>query len=122
MDIKWYTKKKRIENVTINKNSIILNRESSKHFDDYSHVRLGIIHEDKIVVILPISNNDIEAGKYRNSRISLSFARSYTRISCTDFIRNLNTEFSLSLTNPRKFKSEWDYTENVFKIYLKEEL
>lgn len=96
MIIVWSKKNSNGLFATLNRNSIILNRQCAKLLDEYQYVKLGLEVEKNQIIIAAISNNDVSSGKYdiEQDLIKLAVTSSYTRINATSFFRFIDLQLA----------------------------
>lgn len=120
MKIKWYKVRSNLY-AKINKNSIILNASCKKILSEYAYCRLGL-RSDGSICIHPISYDIVENEKLDGTIFRVYNARTYSRISCTDFINEVSKTFEAINTAEKKYSVVWDERENLFTIDLKSEV
>lgn len=112
MNITWFKDGIKPGLATFYESNITLNKAASKYFEGYDFVLLGIDYQNKCVVIKPS-----EESSENSFRISI--ANSYSRITNKEFMKEIMKILDTSLTNALKFSTEWEKSEGVLLINLK---
>ncbi len=120
MKIKWYKVRTNLY-AKINKNSIILNASCKKILSEYAYCRLGV-GENETVYIQPITYDVVENEELDGTIFRVYNTRTYSRISCTDFIKEVSKNFDIINSIEKKYHVEWNEKENLFTIDLKSEV
>lgn len=121
MNIKWYKNRSNLI-AKINKNNIILNSSCSKLINDFAYCIIGYNESEKFIIISPIGYSEIDNNEIEYSLFKINTTRTYSRISCTDFINEISHNYQLDFTNERKFEVIWNEKETRFEIDLKSEV
>lgn len=116
MSIIWHKEEELEIYVTISSNCIILNKHCSNLLVDYSHCMLGFEDADNSIVIKPVGLETISKSSTDAKIYRLNFTESYSRISCTDFINTLKSDYDLKLEKKQKVIADWKIDDSLLKI------
>ena len=76
------------------------------------------------LAIKPLSKDRVDRGDLdKDSVFKLSCGATYTRISSSEFVKEVERTFNLKFTNkPRKFVTRWDANNSLLLIDLSKEV
>lgn len=121
MNIKWYKVRSNLS-AKINKNNIILNSSCTKVIDSYAFCRLGFNPAEKRVYINPVSYDEVDYNRDDATLFKICNTRTYSRISCTDFISEVSSATNMIFNGEEKFDVSWDDSKQLLTISLKDEV
>ncbi len=120
MKINWYKVQANLT-AKVGKNNIILNANCMKIATEYAYCRIGT-NDGTQLFIQPINYNKVEDNEFDGTLFRIYNTRTYSRISCTDFINSLSSKYKLDFTTERKYTVSWDETTSLFTVDLKSEV
>lgn len=122
--IEWFSKKDKVGFATIYPTNITINKNASSEIESSYACMLGIDKEEKHIYVKPISKDDYDAKRYNEeSTFILSGAKSYTRVSSTDFVNMISRIFDVDFKKqPKKYEAEFNKRDEVLIINLRKEV
>lgn len=121
MTIKWYKNSSNLV-AKVNRNNIILNSSCTKLLNQYAYCIIGYSESHNNIVISPVDYSVIDNKELDCTPFKISNTRSYSRISCTDFISEISQTYQLDFSNEKKYDVNWDEKKQTFTIDLKSEV
>lgn len=122
--VEWFSKKDKNGFATIYPTNITINKNASTDIESSYACMLGVDKEEKLILLKPISKDDYDTGKYdKDSVFVLSGAKSYTRVSSTDFVNMIQGLFDLDFKkSPKRYEAEFNKKDEVLLIKLGKEV
>ncbi len=120
MKINWYKVQANLT-AKVGKNNIILNANCMKIVNDYAYCRIGT-NDGSHLYIQPVAFNKVEDKEFDGTLFRIYNTRTYSRISCTEFINTLSAEYNLDFTTEKKYTVFWDEKTSLFTVDLKSEV
>lgn len=116
MNVRWFKDTKSEYQATISNNNIVLNKQCEDVLKGLSYCILGYDENERTIFLKPVSQEnmtEIDADFYK-----LNINRSYTRVSCTNFIRLVSKKMFVDFSTSKKLRASWDSDEQILVIKL----
>lgn len=124
MNVEWFSNDKE-KIATINDNNITLNTVASNYFKDVYSTLIGYDLEDKVLLIKPISKDEVMTRNISSSELHpVSIKPSYGRINGKGIIKKLCSYYPIdfNLKKAHRYICDWSNEEKLLKIYLTKEV
>ena len=124
MNISWFNKGSVDGIASIYNTNITINKTGSIPFEHAYAAQIGISIDDMCLAIKPLSKDRVDRGDLDKDLVfKLSCGATYTRISSSEFVKEVERTFNLKFTNkPRKFVTRWDANNSLLLIDLSKEV
>lgn len=124
MNVEWFTNEKE-KIATIYETNITFNTVASNYFKDMYSTQIGFDIENNVLLIKPITKDEALIRNLSDDELHpIAIKPSYGRINGKNIIKKLCQCYPIDFTNYKshRYICEWDYEENLLKIYLTKEV
>ncbi len=107
--------------VTLTDSNITLNNVAASYFSDYRWCIIGIDDQEKMLVIKPVSKNDIDLHLYPMEDLhKISLGNGYARITNKSLMNQIREACGLPLSN-LKLVATWQQSGEMLCIQLNQD-
>ncbi len=104
--IEWINGNVMSQIVTFNSNNLTLNQNAIQHFEDVRFVTVGINHQDKTIVIHPVSKQELDIGLFNPEQLhKISIGNGYGKISNKQMCEQISRYFDLKFDGQKYYAS-----------------
>lgn len=121
MSITWFSDESKDIYVTLTPIHITINKAGLQFFDSAYQVMLGYDKAKNVIIIKPLSKDDVTRGDIpEHAMYNISISSTYARITNKAFITKVIEIFNLNLDEKgSKYKARWRVNSGVLEVELK---
>ncbi len=118
MDIKWFDVKCNEGQASINENSITLNTDAKKSFEDAYRVKVGVDEKGNLILQPLTKDYIVRMNLNEKDYLKVQFSKTYARINSKELLSSISKALNLPLSKDSlRFGTEYKEEEGYLIIH-----